>query len=269
MPAASSPSPPPTGTGITKLTNCRLVIGHSLTPSDLFINSQTGKIISPSDDTLIPDVTIDLHNRILSPGLIDCQLNGAFGFNFSSFTSPEYIKNIHTLNTKLIRTGITSYLPTLTSQTPELYHSTLPHLGPLRPIPTPLTYTSSSTSTASTNEETDRTRTLTLIRNPHHGSESLGAHVEGPFLSPSQHGIHDLSVLRSANSWQDLEQVYGHSNLTSGGNNIKMITIAPELGSITTLIPELVSCGIVVSLGHTECTFGSGPKRGQDGDAFV
>ncbi|KAK3342397.1 hypothetical protein B0H65DRAFT_218128 [Neurospora tetraspora] len=251
MPAASSSSPPPLGTGITKLTNCRLVIGDSLIPSDLFINSLTGKIISPSDDTLIPDVTIDLHNRILSPGLIDCQLNGAFGFNFSSFTSsPEYIKNIHTLNTKLIRTGVTSYLPTLTSQTPELYHSALPHLGPLRPIPTP-TYTSSSTSTATTNEEIDRTRNR--IRHPQNGSESLGAHVEGPFLSPSQHGIHDLSVLRSANSWQDLEEVYGLSNLTSG-ENIKMITIAPELGSITTLIPELVQRGVVVSLGHTECT---------------
>lgn len=239
MPVASSFSPPPTGTGtgtgITKLTSCRLVINDSLISSDLFISSQTGKIIEPSSDAaLTPDITIDLHNRIVSPGLIDCQLNGAFGFNFSSFTSSQkYVKNIHALNTKLVRTGVTSYLPTLTSQRPELYHSVLPHLGPLPPF---------STSTSRDNGDGKR--------NPQHGSESLGAHVEGPFLSPSQHGIHDLSVLRTASSWEDLEEVYGSFNLSNG--NIKMITLAPELGSITTLIPSLVSHGVIVSLGHTQ-----------------
>ncbi|KAK3402280.1 hypothetical protein B0T20DRAFT_459250 [Sordaria brevicollis] len=250
MPAAPSSSPPSTGTGtgtgITKLTNCRLVINDSLISSDLFISSQTGKIISPSDSsTRTPDITINLHNRIVSPGLIDCQLNGAFGFNFSSFTSStEYIKNIHHLNTKLIRTGVTSYLPTLTSQRPELYHSVLPHLGPLHP--------STSVTPNSNNDDHENKRD----RNPQNGTESLGAHVEGPFLSPSQHGIHDRSVLRTATSFHDLESVYGPSNLSSGA--IKMITLAPELSSgpngtsITTLIPRLTSSGIIVSLGHTQ-----------------
>ncbi|EGO54042.1 hypothetical protein NEUTE1DRAFT_68347 [Neurospora tetrasperma FGSC 2508] len=242
MPAATSPSPPltgtDTGTGITKLTNCRLIIGDSLIPSDLFIDSLTGKILEPSNNTLLPDITLDLQNRIVSPGLIDCQLNGAFGFNFSTLTSStEYLKNIHSLNKKLIRTGVTSYLPTLTSQKPELYHSALPHLGPLPGI-----------SSSSNHHH----------RNPQNGSESLGAHVEGPFLSPLQHGIHDPSVLRAAHSFQDLEHVYGSSNLSSssgssgGGANIKLITIAPERGSIVTLIPELVARGIIVSIGHTE-----------------
>ncbi|EAA31124.1 carbohydrate esterase family 9 protein [Neurospora crassa] len=246
MPAATPPSPPltgtGTGTGITKLTNCRLIIGDSLIPSDLFIDSLTGKILEPSDNTLLPNVTLDLQNRIVSPGLIDCQLNGAFGFNFSTLTSStEYLKNIHSLNKKLIRTGVTSYLPTLTSQKPELYHSALPHLGPLPGI------------SSSSNRHHHR--------NPPNGSESLGAHVEGPFLSPLQHGIHDPSVLRAAHSFEDLEHVYGSSNLSSSSSsgssggveaNIKLITIAPERGSIVTLIPELVSRGIVVSIGHTE-----------------
>ncbi|KAK3953711.1 N-acetylglucosamine-6-phosphate deacetylase [Pseudoneurospora amorphoporcata] len=273
MPAASSSSPPPTGTGtragITKLTNGRLAINDALIPSDLFINSQTGKVIEPSaNDTLIvPDITIDLRNRIVSPGLIDCQLNGAFGFNFSSFTSSaEYVQNVHTLNTKLIRTGVTSYLPTLTSQTPELYHFVLPHLGPLPLISDTSNNTSTNTSNVTTSPSTFNSSINRKIhRNPQNGSESLGVHVEGPFLSPFQHGIHDLSVLCAANSWKDLEQVYGSSHLSNGA--IKMITVAPELGSITALIPSLVSNGIVVSLGHTECTFpeaaaavGSGAK---------
>lgn len=264
MPAPASlfSSPPPngTGTGITKLTNCRLVVNDSLVSSDLFISSQTGKIISTSDsnDSPIPDVTIDLHNRIVSPGLIDCQLNGAFGFNFSSFSnSTEYVQNARTLNTKLIRTGVTSYLPTLTSQTPELYHSVLPHLGPLPP-----------SGSSSNNDTAPKT----------YASESLGAHVEGPFLSPHQHGIHDPSVIRAAiNSWEDLEQVYGSSNLTSPNlthGPIKMITLAPELFSnssisMTNIIPSLVSRGIVVSLGHTKASLSQAAEAVRAGAKMI
>ncbi|KAA8636621.1 hypothetical protein SMACR_03837 [Sordaria macrospora] len=270
---SSSSSPQGNGTNITKLTNCRLVINDSLVSSDLFISSQTGKILEPSSFTLVPDVTIDLQNRILSPGLIDCQVNGAFGFNFSSFTSSaEYKENIHTLNTKLICTGVTSYLPTLTSQTPELYHSVLPHLGPLDP--TTISENPYYPRGSSIYEKTERSRNCirAVIRRPGNGSESLGAHVEGPFLSPSQHGIHDLSVLRTTvSSWQDVEEVYGHANVSSlrRGGKIKMITLAPELSSTVSIIPELVEKGVVVSLGHTEASLSEASAAVRSGAKMI
>jgi N-acetylglucosamine-6-phosphate deacetylase len=67
---------------------------------------------------------IDLGGRIISPGLIDIQLNGAYGFDFSVAPEQisEYGKELARLNKSLIRTGVTSYLPTLTSQKSEVYH---------------------------------------------------------------------------------------------------------------------------------------------------
>lgn len=113
--------------GITKFTNCRLVKGDALVQEDIWVSSVTGKIIHSQaaffDDLLLPDETINLGGRIVSPGMIDCQLNGAFGFNFSTLLEDmtQYGKKVRELNRKLIATGVTSYVPTLTSQRPELY----------------------------------------------------------------------------------------------------------------------------------------------------
>ena len=115
------------GSGITKLTNCRLACGEELEFGDLWVSSVTGKILSGQttffDAGILPDKVIDLGGRIVSPGLIDVQLNGAFGFNFS--TLPEnihqYPRSLAEVNKRLVTTGVTSYLPTLTSQRAELY----------------------------------------------------------------------------------------------------------------------------------------------------
>jgi N-acetylglucosamine-6-phosphate deacetylase len=113
--------------GITKFTNCRLLRGTSLVDEDLWVSSVTGRVIQCQaafyDDLILPDQTLDLGGRIVAPGLIECQLNGAFGFNFSTVLEDmsNYGKRIRTLNRELIKTGVTSYIPTVTSQRPELY----------------------------------------------------------------------------------------------------------------------------------------------------
>jgi N-acetylglucosamine-6-phosphate deacetylase len=87
------------------------------------------------------------------------------------------------------------------------------------------------------------------------GSESLGAHCEGPFLSPTKNGIHNTEVLLDApNGLADLEDCYGSSNL-GANSTIKMITAAPELGTLTSAIPAITSRGIVYSVGHSEATY--------------
>jgi len=239
MPSAISP----TGTRerITKFTNCRLVKGEELVSQDLWVSSLTGKIVRSQEafysENAVPDATVDLGGRIIAPGLIDVQLNGAFGFNFS--TIPEdpmsYGKMLRQMNKLLVQTGVTSYLPTVTSSRKEVYHQVLPHLGP------------SGTH-----------------RLPSDGSESLGAHVEGPFISPTKNGIHPVEVLDVAHSFTDLEDCYGVSNINPTPDPatgsfrkplIAKITAAPELGSMTKLIPEITARGIVYSVGHTEASY--------------
>lgn len=235
LPSSPKSTPKDGGNGITKFTNCRILKGDKLVEEDLWVNSITGKIVQSQaafyDDLNLPAQTINLGGRILSPGFIECQLNGAFGFNFSSLLEPAvYAKKIREVNKQLVETGVTSYLPTITSQRSELYKSAVPHLGPSG-----------------------------HLQVAEDGAESLGAHVEGPFLNPTKNGIHSVDVLVQAESFDDLVDCYGAANMMpdEAGNPpaIKMITAAPELGSMTSLIPEFTRRGIIYSIGHSEATY--------------
>lgn len=115
--------------GVVKFTNCLLAKGADLVYEDLWVSSVTGKILNGQEilygHLTAPDDIIDLGGRILSPGLIDVQLNGAYGFDFSVIPddgSLAYTKGVQRVNRNLVRAGVTSYLPTLTSQRPEVYH---------------------------------------------------------------------------------------------------------------------------------------------------
>lgn len=125
MPIALSPTRPKNG--LTKFTNCRLLRGDRLVAEDLWVSSISGKIIHSQasfyDELNLPDQTIDLGGRIIAPGMIDVQLNGAFGFNFSTLLDDmtQYGKQFKEVNRLILQTGVTSYLPTITSQRPELY----------------------------------------------------------------------------------------------------------------------------------------------------
>lgn len=128
MPSAiRSHTPSPARTNITKFTNCRVVKNNNLVYQDIWISSRTGRILDGEEvffkHKAAPDKVIDLGGRILSPGLIDVQLNGAFGFDFS--IAPEdiaqYPKGLLRSNRGLIKTGVTSFTPTVTSQKSDVY----------------------------------------------------------------------------------------------------------------------------------------------------
>ncbi|KAL9107706.1 MAG: hypothetical protein Q9227_007421 [Pyrenula ochraceoflavens] len=231
---------------ITKFTNCRLVKDNDLIPGDLWVDSQSGQILHSQSafygDHVVPDQIVDLKNRILAPGFIDVQINGAQGFDFSvpQFTE-SYEAGLRKVNQHLLSTGVTSYLPTVTSQRPEVYHTVLPHLGPSG-----------------------------LSRDPYLGAESLGAHVEGPYMAPCRNGIHNKGVLLKPSQDKPLSSLsltYGEENLfplpslTSAAGKqpprIKKITAAPELFSPETLpdvIKTLTSNSQIFSIGHSDAT---------------
>lgn len=217
---------------VIKFTNCRIVKGDSLVDQDVWIDSTSGKILRDQEAFyglhLFPDEVIDLGGRILAPGLIDCQLNGAQGFDFSvPHSSKEaYDEGLRVVNKGLARTGVTSYLPTVVSSTADVYRKVLPSLGP-----------------AGNNH------------NPEDGAESLGAHIEGPFLSPGRNGIHKTEVLRSAKTPGDLDECYGRENLYGDSKTVKLITAAPEVGNMMSNIPHIVAQDIIYSIGHSDCTY--------------
>ncbi len=227
---------------ITKFTNGILLRDNDLVGGDLLVDSHSGKIVRPQsafyESHLTPDETVDLNGKIISPGFIDVQLNGCYRFDFS-VPSATYAGDLRATNRLLIQSGVTSYLPSVTSSRPDVYHAVLPHLGPSG-----------------------------YRRIAEDGSESLGAHVEGPFLSPARNGIHNVDVLLKATSFADLEACYGAENLNPG-STIKKITAAPELGNMMSLIPELASRDIVFSIGHTDGSLSEGQKAIEAGATMV
>lgn len=100
---------------------------------DLWISSLSGTILEGQEvfyeQKRKPDVVLDCGGKIISPGFIDMQLNGGFGVNFSDVPEGEkeemdrkFRDGLEMVNRALIPTGVTSYLPTLTSQRPEVYY---------------------------------------------------------------------------------------------------------------------------------------------------
>ncbi|MDR1669435.1 MAG: N-acetylglucosamine-6-phosphate deacetylase [Oscillospiraceae bacterium] len=75
------------------------------------------------------------------------------------------------------------------------------------------------------------------------GAAVLGAHLEGPFLSPERLGAHDPRfILPPAADWLD-------------AGVIKLVTVAPELSGAEAFIEVCRERGIQVSIGHTDASY--------------
>ncbi|PCD76531.1 N-acetylglucosamine-6-phosphate deacetylase [Pseudothioclava arenosa] len=91
----------------------------------------------------------------------------------------------------------------------------------------------------------------------------LGLHLEGPHLDPRRHGAHDPALIRPLD--QDDIELYCEAR---AGLPALMITLAPA-SATPEQIATLVRAGIVVSLGHAECSFEEAHVAQRAGAAMV
>jgi N-acetylglucosamine-6-phosphate deacetylase len=142
---------------------------------------------------------------IASPGFVDLQVNGFGGVDFLDADAAGYAR----AGAALLETGVTAYLPTLITA-PE-----------------------------------DRlVVSLSEIVEGGRGPRVLGAHVEGPFLSPRRLGTHPPAARR------DPDAVLLERILAAGP--VRLYTLAPELPGALDLVDLLVARGITVSAGHSD-----------------
>jgi N-acetylglucosamine-6-phosphate deacetylase len=150
---------------VTRYYNGRVLRDHELRQEDLWVKE--GKIIAPQEKA---DKEEDVQGCIVAPGYIDLQINGGFGYDFSS--APDQVEQVAA---RLSQYGVTSFLPTLISSEAQFYRTALPHLQP---------------------------------RAGHQGRASiLGIHLEGPFFCQEKHGAHDQTLLHE--HLGAIEAVYG------------------------------------------------------------
>jgi N-acetylglucosamine-6-phosphate deacetylase len=140
------------------------------------------------------------------PGFVDVQVNGFAGVDFLPASTDDYLR----AGEAMAATGVTAYLPTLITAPPDAYREGL----------------------------------ATLAALPDSGPRMLGAHLEGPFLSPSWPGAHPPHHLRAP----DVALV---DELREIGP-IATMTVAPELDGGLELVEALNARGIVVHIGHTD-----------------
>lgn len=84
---------------------------------------------------------------------------------------------------------------------------------------------------------------------PRDGAIVLGAHLEGPFLSPKRPGAMDPAVFAVPDG-RALQRL-----LSAAGPALRIMTLAPELPGALELIESLIGAGVVASLGHSDATY--------------
>ncbi len=152
---------------------------------------------------------------LLAPGLVDLQVNGFGGLEF---TTRELDGDaVEQVSLAMDRLGITCYLPTVITQEHDL-----------------LLHVLGTIAEAIATRETVRSRTA-------------GVHLEGPYISVEDgpRGAHPAKHCR-APDWDEFQRLQ-----EAARGHIKIITLSPEYPSAVEFTRQATAQGVIVSIGHT------------------
>ncbi|ELV8656914.1 TPA: N-acetylglucosamine-6-phosphate deacetylase [Vibrio vulnificus] len=208
------------------LTNCKIYTGSDvLSEHALIIENDLIQSIVPAADLPSGIEVKDLSGANVSPGFIDLQLNGCGGVMLNDEITAETMQIMHKAN---LKSGCTSFLPTLITSSDE-----------------------------------DMRAAISAAREYHaqYQNQSLGLHLEGPYLNVMKKGIHSVDYIRpSDTSMVDF--------ICENADVVAKVTLAPELND-PEHIEKLRNAGIVVSIGHTNATYAEARKGFEAGITFA
>jgi N-acetylglucosamine-6-phosphate deacetylase len=138
----------------------RLLLDGQLVPGALVVDGERIVEVRTDDAGELPGPR--LVASIVSPGLIDMQCNGAFGFEVGGSATA-----LRVLAERLPETGVTAFLPAVVSAGPAHYRDAAAAFAAARTVP---------------------------------GAAALGLHLEGPLLSPARVGAHDPKAVAAADA---------------------------------------------------------------------
>ncbi|UPR51405.1 N-acetylglucosamine-6-phosphate deacetylase [Vibrio cyclitrophicus] len=208
------------------LSNCKIYTGSDvLTDHAVVIENELIKKVCPISELPEGIEVRDLDGANLSPGFIDLQLNGCGGVMLNDEITAETMQIMHKAN---LKSGCTSFLPTLITSSDE-----------------------------------DMRAVITAAREYHnqYQNQSLGLHLEGPYLNVAKKGIHSVDHIRKSDS-EMIELICENRDL------VAKVTLAPELNE-PEHIERLHKAGVVVSIGHTNATYAEARQGFESGITFA
>ncbi len=183
------------------------------------------------------------------PGLIDMQVNGFAGVDFAE-TDREGFEQA---GRALLQAGTTAYLPTFITAAPAAMRAGLAQLAPTwsgraqAGLAETVHGDAALAHVGRAQDELARARHVATRPRPAiSAARILGAHLEGPFLSPARMAAHDPRF-RAAPDLRLLDEL-----LAAGP--VRRITLAPELDGALALVDVLHARGVAVAAGHTDAT---------------
>ncbi|AMG04045.1 N-acetylglucosamine-6-phosphate deacetylase [Vibrio mimicus] len=208
------------------LTNCKIYTGNDvLVKHAVIINGDKIETVCPIESLPSDIKVVDLNGANLSPGFIDLQLNGCGGVMFNDEITAKTIDIMHKAN---LKSGCTSFLPTLITSSDENMRQAI----------------------AAAREYQSQ-----------YPNQSLGLHLEGPYLNVMKKGIHSVDFIRPSDDSM-IDTICANSDV------IAKVTLAPE-NNKPEHIEKLVQAGIVVSIGHTNATYAEARQSFESGITFA
>ena len=185
---------------------------HYLDKMPVSVEIQDGKIVAVKRIAKLSDESRALY---VSPGLIDNQVNGYMGVSFALGGSELTVDGVKKATSGLWQKGITTYLPTLTTNSTETLRKNFSVLAKAK-------------------------------NDPAMRGSIPGFHLEGPYISPDDgfRGAHPKQHVRKPD-WNEFNALYEASE-----KNILTVTLAPEVEGAQEFIRNCTAMGIIVALGH-------------------
>lgn len=192
--------------------NCNIIFLDRIEKGSVLV--ENGKIKEINPKNVQDSEVIDAEGMYLSPGFIDVHIHGAGGHD----TMDGTYEAINEIAKTICKFGTTSFTPTTMTVAVE-----------------------------------DIRKSMGVIKeakiNGTDGANVLGAHLEGPFISPSAIGAQNPNFLE-APSIDTYNKMVGDCE-----DAVVSITIAPEVEGAKELIKYLSDKGVVCSIGHTKATY--------------
>lgn len=208
------------------LTNCKIYTGSNvLVDHAVIIKDELIEAVCPLADLPQDIATQDLKGANVSPGFIDLQLNGCGGVMLNDEVTADTMQTMHKAN---LKSGCTSFLPTLITSSDE-----------------------------------DMRQAIAAAREyqTKYKNQSLGLHLEGPYLNVMKKGIHSVDFIRPS----DDSMI---NTMCENSDVIAKVTLAPEHNN-PQHIERLAKAGIVVSIGHTNATYTEARNSFESGITFA